>query len=446
MNRRELYHHGIKGMRWGIRRYQNPDGTLTVEGRKRYGREIISAYGKLDTAKKNLKQEKRNYNRRTLGGLAPTAKAQRDLDYAKLKSRWAKEDVSSAKIKQKISDGKKEKSKHLRNLEEHYRNKGMTKEEAEIAAYKRARTEKILAVTLGLTVAAAGAYVAYKHYDYSVDKVIKSGTIISRISPTDTAAVHDGFYASVGNHDRNKYVGILGRELKKNDKTPFIKTIRTEKNLKIASEKSGLKALQELGTTNQGYKQQLANHLEKEQSYLFTQFGAGDAIAQYQKGINSLKSGKIDKNVYTAMNMSFAGNQNNEFVKSFYSHLASKGYNAVVDVNDKRVSGYFAKMPFIAFNASDVKVERVRKLGESEIRKAYNIGIMDSYVRAIPVALPSMAPSLGVASSMVVGAKVKKSKMNDQIVKKYREQHPNTELTYSEIIRNAERMRYERGR
>lgn len=36
MNQRELYHHGIKGMRWGVRRYENEDGTLTEAGKKRY--------------------------------------------------------------------------------------------------------------------------------------------------------------------------------------------------------------------------------------------------------------------------------------------------------------------------------------------------------------------------------------------------------------------------
>ena len=35
-----LAHHGVKGMKWGVRRYQNKDGTLTNAGKKRYDRDV----------------------------------------------------------------------------------------------------------------------------------------------------------------------------------------------------------------------------------------------------------------------------------------------------------------------------------------------------------------------------------------------------------------------
>ena len=38
MDNNHLYHHGIKDQRWGVRRYQNKDGTLTPEGKKRYAK------------------------------------------------------------------------------------------------------------------------------------------------------------------------------------------------------------------------------------------------------------------------------------------------------------------------------------------------------------------------------------------------------------------------
>ena len=42
----ELYHHGIIGMKWGIRRYQNKDGSLTSAGRKRAAK-LASEYSKV---------------------------------------------------------------------------------------------------------------------------------------------------------------------------------------------------------------------------------------------------------------------------------------------------------------------------------------------------------------------------------------------------------------
>ena len=35
-----LAHHGIRGQRWGVRRYQNEDGTLTEAGKRRYRDDI----------------------------------------------------------------------------------------------------------------------------------------------------------------------------------------------------------------------------------------------------------------------------------------------------------------------------------------------------------------------------------------------------------------------
>ena len=52
MNNAELYHHGVKGQRWGIRRYQNRDGSLTAYGKKRYAKELA----KLEAEKKRVRQ------------------------------------------------------------------------------------------------------------------------------------------------------------------------------------------------------------------------------------------------------------------------------------------------------------------------------------------------------------------------------------------------------
>lgn len=79
----ELYHHGIKGQKWGIRRYQNEDGSLTSVGRKHYGygenltkagkKQYIKEYRKLqklnDRANIDLQRQKaQNYDKRAKVG------------------------------------------------------------------------------------------------------------------------------------------------------------------------------------------------------------------------------------------------------------------------------------------------------------------------------------------------------------------------------------------
>ena len=55
----ELYHHGILGQKWGIRRFQNPDGSLTPAGVKRQARLEAKASKKEAKAKKKAAEESR---------------------------------------------------------------------------------------------------------------------------------------------------------------------------------------------------------------------------------------------------------------------------------------------------------------------------------------------------------------------------------------------------
>lgn len=53
----ELYHHGILGQRWGVRRFQNKDGSRTPEGKRRYSKTVSDADKQNYLKKNNLNRE-----------------------------------------------------------------------------------------------------------------------------------------------------------------------------------------------------------------------------------------------------------------------------------------------------------------------------------------------------------------------------------------------------
>ena len=77
VNKDELYHWGIKGMKWGVRRYQNKDGTLTAAGKKRrknYSDETKSMSTDELRRKVNRMNNEQRYIDLTKSSLSPISK------------------------------------------------------------------------------------------------------------------------------------------------------------------------------------------------------------------------------------------------------------------------------------------------------------------------------------------------------------------------------------
>lgn len=424
----ELYHHGIKGQRWGRRRWQNDDGTFNEAGKKRYfGTDVAGAKKNLKEAKKAYKSLKStdSYERRT--------KVQNAY-------RYAKEDLSSEKVKEKLNKETGNKSKHRLKLEQMYRDRGMSEEEAEIAAYKRVRAEKIIAASAALTVAAVAAKVAVNHYDNTVDKFINKDMMLQNISTTDNVDFDRSLYVAYKKSDKNKYRGLYGKALQERDKSqPVVNNaIRLKDSLKVASPKNAESIFEEYANNNPKFRSELKKHLNDYESDFDMAALFGNTTPKQnkvvKKGMESLKYNKYDKNVYNLFNLSLPESTGNTSLKKeFYDELTKHGYNGIMDLNDKKLSGYDSKSPVIMFNmGSKVSELKSSNLSSDDINKAFDKELVKAFV-------PQLTKKASTYAALVSGGKLfidKMHKRDDQaFVNKYRKEHPDTKLTNSEILR-----------
>lgn len=311
-----LVHHGVKGMKWGVRRYQYADGSLTPAGRNRYRGSTSSA---------------------TIGN------AKYFVNYTRTK-------------------------------------------------------------------------VTGKQY---VDGYIKSGTTLSRIQ-TQENFERFAFYATYKTHDTNKYMGLFGKNLmsraagearraeklaketaKERDianakelrnKSDNLKVyqlkIEATKKLKVPSDDNASDITARLLKKDSKFKSNVeasisdskSKMLRPTQQVLFKQ--AQNALRKDPEKMTSSEK----KAVYKALNLSLVNHNPQEIAAQnrFYSELKKKGYNALLDYNDKEYSSYHAKRPMIVFDVDSVKLQSVTEANPKVVDKLYKRYNTERMIKEIP--------------------------------------------------------------
>lgn len=319
----ELYHHGVKGMKWGVRRYQYTDGTLTPAGKKRYQN------GKPTQARGSIPK------------LMGT------------------------------------KFKHIVNS---------------------ARTQ-----------------ITGKQY---VDGYLAKGTEFARIQTAQTFEKF-AFYATYKKHDTDEYLGLFGKNLtsranadarraekqanasgseedlataqalrdKANNTKVYQLKLEATKKLKIPSDENAGDITAQLLKEKEFKDNVIASIVDSKekmkrptQQLLFSQ-----AQTLLRKDPSQLKpSEKVT--IYKAFNLSLVNHNAQEIAAQdrFYGELKKKGYNALLDYNDKEFSSYHAKRPMIVFDVDSVRLKSVAEANPKVMDKLYSYYNAERIIKDIP--------------------------------------------------------------
>lgn len=173
-NYNAIYHYGVKGQKWGIRRYQNEDGTLTPEGIKRY-RPIYNRMKKAGKSDKEIGRYITNMNKvnrskavRIYGAVAGGAAAAAYLASAKNSFDLAKQYGDAAVKtfnKPDIIAGSRLSDKIIKNMKN-----GLVSDYSKSATGWLKDSEKLVYASLGIIGATSIGYFALKKREQRLEK------------------------------------------------------------------------------------------------------------------------------------------------------------------------------------------------------------------------------------------------------------------------------------
>lgn len=348
-----LVHHGVKGQKWGVRRYQYVDGSLTPAGKKRY---------------------------------SSGQNGSRSNGFSMTMSMKTKELVNTA------------------------------------------RTQ-----------------ITGKQY---VDGYLKSGTTLARIQTAPNFEKF-AFYATYKKHDTDEYMGLFGKNLisraqgdaRRAEKQANIsgseedlataKTLRERadnikvyqlkleatKKLKIPSDENASDITANLLKEKEFKENVIASIVDSKekmkrptQQILFNQ--AQNALKKDPSRLTS--SEKVA--IYKALNLSLVNHNAQEIAAQnrFYGELKKKGYNALLDYNDKEFSSYHAKRPMIVFDVDSVRLQSVTEANPKVVDKLYKRYNTERILKEIPAETFGLVGKYGSKTFSEMDSYVR-SKTNDYL-------------------------------
>lgn len=189
-----LMHHGIRGQKWGIRRFQNADGTLTSAGQKRYGEKVTMHNGKT-----NWLLGKRTYNTHKEYQTANQfAKATYKQNKAKIQEQYRKEKEAgkSGALRRNLSKRLDNREQYQYELNRNRWNAGVNefKRDAAINATKRAAA--------ATAVVGAGVLAGMLHANYMNNKMKRES-----LGALPAAGMEQYYEYKIGKKEVAKYLG-----------------------------------------------------------------------------------------------------------------------------------------------------------------------------------------------------------------------------------------------
>lgn len=324
--------------------------------------------------------------------------------------KWGKRKDDSVAKNQRHLLPDSEKSKRRIKLEARYISEGLTKKDAALKAESRLKTEKILAVAGGVTIAAAAAYVGQREYVKRFAGVhINAGEYLQNINALgDKQDLDRRLYVTNDKSDSKKYRGLMYGHIKNLHKADpktfsgnqvFESILKTTTDIKAPSHNEAKKL----------YAEWRSDYIKKFDSYAFL------------ANITAPKD-------YKVFNASIVNNDPQS--RDFMDFVKSKGFNALLDSNDQFISGFDARKPLILFNGKSSVVESGRKIIDDTIgKKAHRKEIAKVVVKSIPKAYaPHLSLGLGVSTLVITN----NTRRRYASAKKYLEEHPNSDMSLAE--------------